>query len=84
MILDAILLILKNCAGVLLMPLTFIDMAVDFVASIPLVMSFLQVIAYLLPWQNLIPLIAITISIIGFRIVLSIINIVLKIVPFFG
>lgn len=84
MIIDAILGIFYNFADFLLMPLVVVDIAVDFISSIPLVMSFLQVIAYLLPWQNLMPLFGIIIAIFTLRIAISIFRLVKSFIPGMG
>ena len=52
MITDAILLLFQGILNVLLLPLTVINIAVDFVSSIPVVTEFLQVAAYMIPWSN--------------------------------
>lgn len=84
MIIDAILLVLKVIVEILLAPFTVINIAVDFVASIPVVMSFLQVVAYVLPWGNILPVIILVFAIFVFRIIVSLVNLLLKFIPFFG
>ena len=62
MIIDGILLIVQGFLNVLLMPLTAFNIGIDFLSSIPVVTSFLQLIAYILPWSNLMPLIILLIA----------------------
>ena len=84
MIIDAILLVLKGVVSLLLSPLSAINMAIDFISSIPVVMSFLQIVVYVLPWANIYPVIMLVFSIFVFRIVVALFNFILKFLPFFG
>ena len=68
MIIDFILLILQGLLEIVLLPLSVFNVAIDFVSSIPVVTSFLQVVAYFLPWSNILPIIILIISIFTFRI----------------
>lgn len=76
MILDLILGVLKIIIEILLSPLTVLNVAIDFIGSIPVVMSFIQVVAYVLPWSNILPIIILLFAIFGFRIVISVILLV--------
>jgi len=51
-IVDMVLLVLQGVLEILLLPLTAINIGVDFIASIPVITEFLQIIAYVLPWSN--------------------------------
>ena len=82
MIIDLFLLVLQGVLNILLAPLTVINIGVDFIASIPVISEFLSVIAYVLPWTNLLPLIAIIVAIFIFRIAISLIRGVKAIIPF--
>ena len=82
MITNAILLVFQGIINILLLPLTAINIAIDFVASIPVVVSFLQVIAYILPWSNILPLIILVIAIFSFRIIISLVKLVVEFIPF--
>lgn len=84
MLTDGILLVLQGVVNLLLSPLSVINIGIDLVASIPYVGQFLQVVSYVLPWDNLLPLILFMIALFLFRITIAIINFVLKFVPFFG
>ena len=84
MIVDGILLVLKIIVEILLSPFTVINIAVDFIGSIPVVMSFIQIVAYVLPWGNILPVIILIFSIFVFRIIVALVNLILKFVPFFG
>lgn len=82
MIVDSILLLIQGILNVLLAPLTVFNIAIDFVSSIPVITSFLQVVAYVIPWDNILPLIILTFAIILFRTTFSIIKTVWNFVPF--
>lgn len=76
-----LLLLFQGVVEVLLLPLTAINIGVDFISSIPIVSQFLQVVAYLLPWSNLLPLIIITVALIGFKIGVSLIKTIWDLLP---
>lgn len=81
MIIDGLLLVFQGCLNVLLLPLTVVNITVDFLSGLTVFTSFLQVIAYILPWSNILPLIILTIAIIGFKIVVSILKTIWEIIP---
>ena len=82
MIIDLILTLLSNVLGVLLAPLEVINIGIDLVSSIPVVSSFIQVIAYLLPWSNLIPLFIIVFAALNFKVIISTITALWNLIPF--
>lgn len=84
MLVDAILLVLQSVVNIILAPLSIINVGVDLVSGIPYVTQFLQIVSYILPWDNLLPLILLMIALFLFRITVALINFVLKFVPFFG
>lgn len=84
MIIDGILLVIKIVVEIILSPLTVLNIAIDFVGSIPVVMSFVQIVAYVIPWSNILPVILLIFAIFVFRIIVALINLVLKFVPFLG
>lgn len=84
MIVDAILLLVQGILNVLLLPLNGLNIAVDFLASIPVVREFLQIVAYLLPMDNLKPLFTIVIGIFIFRATIAIIKTIWKFIPVIG
>lgn len=81
MIVDLILTILQNIVNLLLSPLTALNIAIDFVSNISIVTQFLSVIAYVLPWNNILPLILIISAVFVFRIAISIIKTVWQLLP---
>lgn len=84
MIIDLILVLVKGILEVLLLPLTAINIVVDIASSIPVVSEFLQIVAYLLPWSNILPLIVIVIGIFVFRIAMAVVKAIWHFIPIFG
>lgn len=82
MILDMILNVLSGLLNILLSPLQVINISIDFVTSINGVIDFIRVIAYLLPWNALLPLFAVVFIILNFKTIISIIMAVWKLLPF--
>ncbi len=84
MIIDLILIIFQGVLSILLAPLELINISIDFVSSIPVFMDFLSVVAYVLPWSNIMPLILLLVGFFVFRIAITIIKTVWKFIPIFG
>lgn len=84
MITDAILFVFQGIINILLLPLTVINIGVDFVSSIPVVIEFLQVAAYMIPWTNILPLILLVFALFLFRTFIAFIKLVWKFIPFAG
>lgn len=82
MIINLFLLVLQGALSILLLPLTVVNIVIDFVSGITVFVSFLQVIAYILPWSNILPLIVLTISLIGLRIGIAIVKTIWDLLPF--
>lgn len=81
MIIDVLLNIIAGVINVLLFPLEVINIGVDFLAGIPAVYKFLQVVVYILPWSNILPLIVLIIAIFILRIVISLIKTIWDLLP---
>ena len=81
MIANAILLIFNGLLSVLLAPLQVVNITINIISSIPIVQRFVQVIAYLLPMNNLKPMIFIIISLGILSIVLGILKALWDILP---
>ena len=84
MITDGILFVFQGILNILLLPLSALNVAIDFVGCIPVVTQFLQVVAYVLPWDNLKPLIFFTIAMFTFRAILSLIKLIWHFIPIAG
>ena len=76
--------VLANVLNVILAPLEIVNIGVDFVSSLPVVSGFIQVITYLLPWNNLIPLFAIVFGVLAFKFVIGWISAMYNLLPFIG
>lgn len=83
MITDAILSFFTSMSGILLAPLTIVNVAVDVVTSIPVVAKFITIIAYVVPWDNLLPLFIIIFSVLGLRIGIAILKFIFNLIPLF-
>lgn len=81
MIIDAILLVFQGVLEIVLSPLTVINIGIDFIASIPVIGSFVNVVAYILPWSNLFPLFVLLIALFSLRIVIAIVRFIISIIP---
>ena len=84
MIIDSILLVLQGIIELLLSPLTVINITIDFIGSIPVIAEFIQVVAYVLPWSNILPLIFLVIALFVFRVVLAIVKLIWHFIPILG
>lgn len=82
MILDGILFVLKGILEILLAPLTVINIGVDFIASIPVITQFIQVVAYVLPWSNILPLVVLVVAIFVFRALIAFFKTLWAVIPF--
>lgn len=82
MIVDGLLLLLQGVLNIILLPLSALNIGIDFLASIPIVENFMQVITYVLPWDNILPLILLVFAIFTFRIIVALIGIAKQLIPF--
>ena len=76
--------VIRRILAIILSPLTIINIGVDLIASIPIVVSFLQIVAYVIPWTNILPIILLIIALFIFRIVLAFIKTVWKFFALFS
>lgn len=81
MITNGILLIFQNFLNIILLPLTVFNVVIDIASSIPFIAQFLQVVAYIVPWSNILPIILIMFSMFSFRIVMALIKLIIYIIP---
>ena len=82
MIVDGILSVLALLFNALLAPLEIINIGIDIVSSVPVVAGFVTVVAYIFPWTNILPIIAITFLIINFKASISFIKTLWNLLPF--
>ena len=81
MISNAILLVFNGLLTVILAPVQVVNITINVVSSIPVVQRFIQVIAYLLPMNNLKPMMFIIIGLGLLSIVLGILKAVWDVLP---
>ncbi len=81
MITNGILLIFQNFLNIILLPLTIFNVVIDIASSIPFIAQFLQVVAYIVPWSNILPIILIMFSMFSFRIGMALIKLIIYIIP---
>lgn len=81
MVTDFLLNPIFSFIDLLLTPLNLVSWTVDTLINIPLLTDFFSVIAYVMPWSYVTPLIFIIFSIIGFKIVISLIKTIWELLP---
>lgn len=81
MITNGILLIFQNFLNIILLPLTVFNVVIDIASSIPFITQFLQVVAYIVPWSNLLPIILVMFAMFSFRIGLALVKLIIYIIP---
>lgn len=68
----------------ILSPLSLLSWTLDKIMNIPLLTSFLEVVAYVIPWAYLYPLVVIIFGIIGIKIAISLIKFIKGFIPGLG
>lgn len=81
MILDLGLSVLDTLLVFLLSPLQLITISVDFLSSFDFVSEFFTVVAWLIPWGNILPLIILVFTVTGFKIGISLLKTLWAILP---
>lgn len=84
MITNGILTAVNVLISSLLLPIEALNLGIDFLLSLPIIVDFLQIVAYVLPWSNLVPLFIFIISVFSFRIGIAVVKTILSFIPFFG
>lgn len=84
MITDAILSFLTAISSSILSPLVVVDVVVDLVTSIPVVTKFIMFVAYVIPWNNLVPIFVIVMALLGLRIMIALLKFIKGFIPFIG
>lgn len=84
MITNGILIVFQGVINILLAPLELINIGINFVASIPIVASFINLVAYILPWSNILPVIILIFALFGFRIGVALIRLIKSFIPTMG
>lgn len=83
MIIDLILNLLEGILKILLSPLDLINITIDFTSNFSFISDFFSVIAYILPWENILPIISIVVGIFIFKAGISLIRVILSVIPLF-
>ena len=81
MIINGLLLVVQAFLNILLAPLSVVNIAVDFLLGIDIVVNFVQVVAYIVPFNNLVPLFRLTFALFGFRIAIAILRFIKSLIP---
>lgn len=81
MIIDLIFGVVAGVLNIVLAPFEIVNIGIDIVSSIPVVEDFVRVVAYLLPFSNLLPIIIISFSILFLRICIGVWRAILGIIP---
>ncbi len=81
MIIDLIFGVVAGVLNIVLAPFEIVNIGIDIVSSIPVVEDFVRVVAYLLPFSNLLPIIIISFSILFLRICIGVWHAVLNLIP---
>ena len=81
MIINLLLGVLQLVVNVLLAPLAVLNFGINVISSISIVQGFIKVIAYLFPWNNLLPLITFVVGMFTFRGIVSLIKTIWDLLP---
>lgn len=81
MIINLLLGVLQLVVNVLLAPLAVLNFGINVISSISIVQGFIKVIAYLFPWNNLLPLITFVVGMFIFRGVVALIKTIWDLLP---
>lgn len=83
MITNAFLSLFTGFLNILLAPVGVIEFGIDLVNMIPSQFyDFMKVIFYILPIQNIMPVITITVSILIFKATIALVKLIIEFVPF--
>lgn len=81
MIVNLIFGVLEVVVNILLAPLTVLNFVFDVVSSISIVQGFVKVVAYLLPWSQLTPLVTFIVTMFIFRSIVALIKTIWDLLP---
>ena len=81
MIIDGVLIILQGIVNILLAPLNVINLVVTTGISIGVISDFINIIAFVLPWKNIISIITFIIAMFAFRAIISLIKTIWDLLP---
>lgn len=81
MIIDGFLFILQGIVNILLAPLTPLNWAFDTVLNISVISDFVNIVAFILPWSNILPLISFIVIMFAFRAIVALIKTIWDLLP---
>ena len=81
MIINGFLLILQGIVNILLLPLVPLNWVITTGFSIDVISDFINIIAFILPWSNIVPIIIFIVAMFGFRLAISLIKTIWELLP---
>lgn len=81
MIIDGILIILQGLVNVLLAPLNALNWVVTTSISISVISDFINIVSFVLPWKNILPLITFIVGMFAFRAIIALIKTIWDLLP---
>lgn len=81
MIIDGVLIILQGIVNVLLAPLSVINWVVTTGINIGVISDFINIIAFVLPWKNILPIITFIFGMFAFRAIIALIKTIWDLLP---
>lgn len=81
MIINAFLFILQGILDILLLPLTPLNWAITTGFSIGVISDFINIVAFVLPWSNILPIIIFIIAMFAFRAIIALIKTIWDLLP---
>lgn len=82
MIINLLLSMLTGLCNVILSPLSLLNITVDFIAKMTTFISFIEVVAYIIPWGNILPLLILSIGIVTWKVGVSVVKTIWQLIPF--
>ena len=81
MIINAFLFILQGIVDILLLPLTPLNWAISTAFNISVISDFINIVAFVLPWSNILPIIAFIVAMFAFRAIIALIKTIWDLLP---
>lgn len=81
MIINGCLLILQVIVNILLLPLVPLNWVITTGFSISVISDFINIVAFILPWSNIVPIIIFIFAMFGFRLIISLIKTIWELLP---
>ena len=81
MIINGFLLILQGIVNILWLPLVPFNWAITPGLSIGVISDFINIVAFILPWSNIVPIITFIVGMFAFRAIVSLIKTIWELLP---